>query len=143
MFDTYIQIWYKVNMKKHSKFSADNKAKLDQAFKALRKLGYVAKQNYLCCSSCAGAQIAHDIRNMSLADRAKVKGCVFYHKQGGDSMRDYGRFMLHFGPVKVDNETIGSMAWACGIDACRALGDAGLKFEWNQKPDSCIEVIND
>lgn len=48
--------------KRKSKFSSENKAKLNLAFKALRKLGYIAKQSFMCCSSCAGAQMGHDVQ---------------------------------------------------------------------------------
>ena len=31
----------------------NKKANLNQAFKELRKLGYFARQNFMCCQNCA------------------------------------------------------------------------------------------
>lgn len=44
---------------------------LTQAFKALRKHGYFARQNFLCCQSCAWAAIPE----------GKFEKVVFYHNQ--------------------------------------------------------------
>src|SRR3972149_4184967 len=56
------------------------KEKIGAAFAELRADGFLAKQNYLCCSSCAGYAMAE--RASQLADRGRrVAGVVFYHRQ--------------------------------------------------------------
>ena len=51
--------------------------RIGKAFAALRRQGYIARQNYLCCGTCAGAAIATDIKEK----RLKPRGAVFYTKQ--------------------------------------------------------------
>lgn len=84
-------------------------------------------------------------KKMTPEARAKVMGAVYYHKQGADSLKEDGKAYLHFGPIWINGlqQSIGVEAWTCGIEVCRALGDAGLVFEWNQDPDTCILVKND
>ena len=52
----------------------NKKENLNQAFKELRKLGYFARQNFMCCQNCAWATVPMD-----------AKKVVFYHKQDADS----------------------------------------------------------
>ena len=44
---------------------------LSKAFRALRKEGYVAKQNFMCCQSCAWAELSE----------GEAEKAVFYHNQ--------------------------------------------------------------
>ena len=54
---------------------------LTQAFRKLRKIGYTAKRNFWCCSSCAWS-------SLSEADGKKV---VFLHKQDEADWRKNGK----------------------------------------------------
>ena len=47
------------------------KKDLTQAFKELRKLGYFARQNFMCCQSCAWSSVPEE----------KEDKVVFYHRQ--------------------------------------------------------------
>lgn len=49
---------------------ATDKERVNAAFKELRQLGYIARQNFKCCSSCAWAEIPEE------ADKI-----VFYNQQ--------------------------------------------------------------
>jgi len=53
------------------------------AFKALRKHGYTARQNFSCCSSCAWYE---------LGEQGKSEKVVFYNRQAGAALRDAGSF---------------------------------------------------
>ena len=44
---------------------------LSKAFRALRKEGYTAKQNFMCCQSCAWAELSEK----------EAEKVVFYHNQ--------------------------------------------------------------
>lgn len=59
------------------------------AFKALRKHGYTARQNFSCCSSCAWYE---------LSEQGKDEKVVFYNRQAGASLRDVGRRRFRRGP---------------------------------------------
>lgn len=54
------------------------KAELNNGFKALRKKGYWARQNWTCCQSCGWYEVPDD-----KADKA-----VFYHKQDGAQLKE-------------------------------------------------------
>jgi len=51
------------------------KEKITKAFKEIRKNGYFARQNFLCCQSCGWASIPEQ----------KVEKAVFYHRQDNES----------------------------------------------------------
>lgn len=92
------------------------KEKLNKAFRELRKAGYVAKQNYWCCQSCAWA---------SLSDE-KNEYVVFYHKQDGDDLKEKGECRL---------------AWSGdGYEIKRILEDNGVKVGWDGSDDQRIEI---
>ncbi len=61
-----------------------DKSKLTNAFKELRKEGYFAKQNFLCCQSCGWA---------AMSDKESEKA-VFYHQQDNDDLKESGKCNL-------------------------------------------------
>lgn len=94
----------------------DFRAKLTKAFRAFRKAGYYARQNYWCCQTCAWADIPEAMTN----------NVVFYHHQ--------------------DNEDIPTgyvyLAWAGdGEFIVRTLNAAGLKASWAAINSSRIKVL--
>ena len=115
-----------------------NTDKLTQAFKALRSEGYIARQNFTCCGSCAGAQLSDDFDKMPPAKQARVKGAVFFHRQDGEALRQGGDMCIRFGTVKPgdhrDEDT------AIGHAAVAVLAAAGLTVEWNGDAARCIIV---
>ena len=54
------------------------KASLTQAFRALRKEGYWARQNWQCCQTCGWANVPQE----------KGDKAVFYHAQDARHLRD-------------------------------------------------------
>jgi hypothetical protein len=59
------------------------KRNLTYAFKELRKMGYIAEQDFWCCSTCAWSSI--DSSN---------KKVVFYHSQDNDNLKENGTCYL-------------------------------------------------
>jgi hypothetical protein len=57
---------------------------LNKAFRQLRKNGYFARQNFLCCDSCAWS-------SMTTEESQKA---VFYHSQGAADLRKTGKVYL-------------------------------------------------
>lgn len=94
------------------------KEKLTKAFRALRKVGYIARQNFWCCQSCALSALN------ALPDEC-VK-YVFYHKQDADNLRDNGACYLAWGG---DGEQIVSI-----------LKEAGIAVEWDGNSATRIKV---
>lgn len=92
---------------------------LTNAFKALRKAGYFARQNFWCCQSCGWAAVPE----------GKGDKVVFYHNQ--DNAR------------KVDGESF-HLAWSGdGGEIVRILEENGVKVEWDGSPDTRIKVLGD
>ena len=82
------------------------KAKLNKAFRELRKKGYTAKQNFLCCQNCAWH---------ALSDKEAEKA-VFYHRQDADAW--YGK--------ELDSDLY--LAWSGDADEiCEVLKAQGLE----------------
>lgn len=117
---------------------------LNAAFRTLRKKGLIARQNYKCCTSCAGAAIAYDIEQM--LDKGKVreaiKGGVFYHKQAGEDRARRGQFYLSYGSIHTQKYgEVGLPTKEVGEMVVEALRDEGIPFEWDGSPNKCIYVI--
>lgn len=96
------------------------KAQLTVAFKAMRKAGFVARQNFWCCQSCAWADLGDKYPE-------REHEFVFYHKQ--------------------DTERIPSGAICLAWDSehpeliISALVNAGLKVQWDGTSDKRIEAV--
>lgn len=125
--------------------STDPKELLNQAFKKLRALGFVARQNFSCCNGCAGAEIAGDVAALSEGRRAHVAGAVFYTRQDTDCMYDRrGAFRgtwVTYGPVTCSKVgTFGLPAAEVGKAVAEALREVGLGVEWDGDPATRIWV---
>lgn len=120
-----------------------DKEKVNNAFRELRKLGYTAKQNFMCCSSCAwyelGGTALAGVRNEALPPPEKV---VFYNKQANASAwftREYWSeknrrtFML---------QSHLWLQWAGnGQEIVAALQRQGLNVEWNGTEEQGICIV--
>lgn len=125
--------------------------KLDQAFKMLRKAGFVARANFCCCSSCAGAKFANEMEEIADKSTAALpKGLVFYHRQdaaGVSQWEEYGRnpredggLCLRFSHVATAKYgEFGSMV-EVGRTLVEALQAAGCTPEWDGNPNLCVIV---
>ena len=128
------------------KYTDESKKLLNELFSRLRKQGFMAKQNFLCCGGCASYALASRIGELVDADglqREKIKGVVFYHSQDTERLRNTGKVFLSYGPV--DTEVAGPV----GIDAVsvgnaikKICEDLKLKIEWDGKGNSriCIDI---
>ena len=93
-----------------------NKSNLNNAFKALRKAGYFAKQNFLCCQSCGWAAMTDEQSNKA----------VFYHRQDADDLKENGTCHL---------------AWdGDGNEIVKILNDNGVKTEWSGEKNKRIKI---
>lgn len=88
--------------------------KLNLAFKQLRKAGYFARQNFLCCQSCACAAIPDDVEKY-----------VFYHAQDNDDKKEGLPFFVAWRGV---GKEIVSIFESNGINV-NWDGDEGIRIE--------------
>jgi hypothetical protein len=101
---------------KTKKMKTENKKKLNQAFAALRKAGYTAKQNFLCCQSCAWNALSNK----------EAEKAVFYHQQDADDLKETG--IIH-------------LAWSGnGKEIVKILKEHGLDVEWEGSDNKRIVV---
>lgn len=93
-------------------------SKLNRAFKALRKAGYFARQNFWCCQNCGWAAVPD----------GKDEKVVFYHNQDNEQKLEGEPFYL---------------AWAGdGNEICQILRDAGITVQWDGSDGQRIQVSN-
>ena len=117
----------------------DSKTKLNAAFANLRKQGFIARQNFACCGSCAGYEISTYVKDLKPARQAKVKGAITYNRQDGQAA--FGRLYIGFGPVGVHGVgDFGLPAEEVGKALVEALTAQGLQVEWNGNPDERVKV---
>jgi hypothetical protein len=88
---------------------------LTKAFSDLRKRGYFARQNFMCCQSCGWASVPNEY------ERA-----VFYHAQDKESMKKSGEVYL---------------SWAGnGQEIVKVFQDNGFIVDWNGETTTRIKV---
>jgi hypothetical protein len=91
---------------------------ITKAFRALRKKGYIAKQNFMCCQSCALAELPEGTEKY-----------VFYHRQDNTQLIRTGSCHLAWGG---DGKAI--------VDVLEA---EGLLTSWDGSPHSRILIAYD
>lgn len=119
-----------------------DKDKLNKAFSLMRKAGLMARQNFSCCSSCAGYALAKAAVDQPAKKRAKIQGTCFYHRQDADNLRDGHDLMLRYGPLDTEEHgQIGLETVEVGRLVVDCLAVAGLNYEWSGNPRECITVL--
>jgi len=110
------------------------KARLTKAFRNMRKEGLLARQNFECCSSCAGYSMTLRARELisNGKEKSEIKGCCFYHAQDNDDLVVGRGFYLSYGPmdsqehgvIGLSNEEVAKIVIKC-------LKDAGVETDWD------------
>ena len=111
------------------------KGKINELFKSLRKQKVTARQNFACCGSCAGYELATDLPNLTPV--------VFYNRQAGARAQETGRFTVAYGltsksgeevePTPEDNHFV-------GLQIAGIATQLGLAVDWNGHPDETITL---
>lgn len=114
---------------------------LTKAFKLFRRAGFVARKNYLCCQSCAGAALGTMVEAMPAEKRKKVKGVVYFHNQDAEFFRRSGTVYLAYGQIAIShNRVVGLPAIDVGNAIVEILKSVGLDYEWDGSDDTRILV---
>jgi hypothetical protein len=125
-----------------------------KAFSNLRKQGFVAKMNYLCCGSCAGSNIGADFDKKvleGLQPNHYPKGVVFFHQQDNQYFEDKGVLYLCYGDIEGSESKAKTElpTLEVGKKVIETLIEAGIpqtQIEWDGDENTCIKVtatIND
>ena len=102
--------------------------KVRKAFRKLRKEGFFARMSYLCCSSCATAEmgIFHGLTPES--------NFAYFHKQDAEAFNKDGmlesNLMVRHGGSR-SNEIVEILKECC------------LEVSWNNDMGYCIEIKHD
>ncbi|MER7760347.1 hypothetical protein [Streptomyces sp. NPDC097619] len=103
--------------------------RLTRAFAALEADGITARENFACCRTCGEGDIA-------AAGRPDARGYVYFHSQCTESAAaGHGLTLLYGG---FDGE--GDTAAAVGHELVSALGQVGLRTDWDMDPSRAITV---
>ena len=127
-----------------------NKKSLNLAFRELRSRGFMARQNFLCCSNCVGTSLA--TRAEILKDKnTPPQGCVFYHRQDAEALKPpetrWERkndcyLMIRYGSLDTTKHgQIGLPTSEVGNIVAEVFRKYNIQFEWDGSPDSCIRVL--
>ena len=117
-----------------------SKKLLRNVFSRLRKLGYLARQNFLCCQNCAGAELTNQAEEL-FEDGTTIKGVVYYHQQDAERINEFGEVYLAYGQAESSEKgPIGSSSLKVGEQVIKVLEEFGLKYEWNGSADTRILV---
>jgi uncharacterized protein (DUF169 family) len=114
----------------HPSYKA-RKLQVNAAFRALRKAGYLAEQNYWCCSTCAYAGGEKE------AKEAGKKGFVFYNAQDFEFFKETGEVCIQFAHLDEDIDA----QWKMGQEVAEALEAAGLNVKWDGDPATALLVV--
>jgi hypothetical protein len=114
--------------------------KLTAAFRLMRKMGLIAKQNWKCCQTCGCYDITILAEKLKRGGKAPL-GYAFYHNQDKDSMVKRGDFYIAYGGFNsqkygkfgLDDKDVGGKI-------IYALTTFGLITKWDGNPNTRILV---
>lgn len=98
------------------------KERIKGAFAALRKVGYLARMNFLCCGGCASYALHSRFTERGIPQDDPRRKAVYYHHQDGAGLESARK-----------PEDLGVyLGWAGdGAEIVAALRAAGLEVEWD------------
>lgn len=101
-----------------------DKQVMTKIFKELRKAGFFARQNFLCCQNCAWSKIENDYPDK--------KAVVFYHNQDNDA----------FDKQTKDLTKTLFLAWeGDGATIAKIVEENGFEVHWNGSENKRIGVL--
>lgn len=118
----------------------DNMRKVTEAFRAIRKHKIFARQNFLCCGSCASYALGTQLTE-ARAKGKEAKGAVYYHRQDAECALEAGVLYIGFGAgdgddsLAMDEQTV-----EVGKITVQCLREAGLDVTWDGDKWSRITV---
>ena len=115
------------------------KALFNDAFRELRKLGYIAKQNFCCCQGCGWSALSKSLEKSLSPDQIKNASIVFYHAQDNEA------WLINRPRQKTNSlQRVIWLAWGNeardASDIVAVLKKHGLNAVWDGSADSRIAV---
>lgn len=109
-----------------------SKGQIAELFADLRTSGFIARQSFMCCSSCACAGIAANKKLRACS------GVVYYHRQDAEVWNNprHKSLMLRFGSASDDEAKTVEVGHKI-VQRALALG---IPTSWNGEAGTCITV---
>ena len=70
--------------------------RLIKVFRELRKEGFLARANFMCCRNCAGSELARKAEELYEKGK-RVKGAIYWTRQDETDLRNRGRMYISYG----------------------------------------------
>ena len=105
----------------------EGRALLAAAFRQLRKDGWWARMNHLCCQTCLTYDTDDD------------KPYIGFHGQDNDRIPESGYTFLTHGPPTCEHDTLADGVWS--KRAVEVIESMGLTVEWDGRMASRIKVL--
>ncbi len=100
--------------------------RLDAAFSDLNENGILARQNAMCCQTCAGAEVWGEARSL-MKDGVQIRGATFYHEQDTERAAEGGCIYLSYGAAEDDE----SASLAIAKEVRDVIRKHGLNVDWD------------
>lgn len=115
------------------------KTEVRGVFGELRRMGFIARMNFSCCSSCASYELG------DRWDREPLKkGVVYYHRQNEEYYNECGCLTVHYfgGRTGDSREEASDKTKQVGDIVINLLAKRGMVYRWDGSPGSTIEVFD-
>jgi len=112
------------------KGTGEVREKVKEVFKVLRKHGFIARMNFLCCSTCASYELGERLNTS-----CDKKFVAYWHNQDEERYRETGH--LHIRYFSKEGESIKE----AGKDIIMLLKLAGVVYRWDGNTRRTIEVF--
>lgn len=138
-------------MRRYRQEKANGSARdvLGIVFEQMRKRGYLARMNFMCCGGCAGGALA--TKAEELKDKGKpVSGVMFWHRQDEEHYQESGRMFLRYGvadttkhgPIGKDTVEVGRELVELITKVAAEHHTKSVTVAWDGDGSSCIEVLD-
>lgn len=121
----------------------DDKTKIAKAFAQLRRKGYIARMNFMCCSSCGWYEIGgSSLSGHQRSDIDPVQKAVFYNKQAEERAFRPGPFWNGRKAPKsrMLQEDLYLQWFGNADEILMALKANGLNADWEGSPGHGIVI---
>lgn len=122
-----------------SKGTGEARAQVRGVFQELRQLGFIARMNFLCCSSCASYELG-----TRWDKQPTKKGVVYFHRQNDENYRETGCLCIHYfgGQTGDSGEEASRKTKEVGDIITGLLSKRGVVYRWDGRPGRTIEVYD-
>jgi len=121
--------------------------RLKDVFRDLRKDGFIARINYMCCNTCAQYSLFSKIEKKWKETGKIPKGVIYWHQQEDKAFKEEngGVYISYIPSDTYEMEQQGVKppltTKEVGKELCKVLKRHGLHYLWNGDPSIKIEVI--